>query len=607
MIKSWNEITDPQIPQIFVGRATCGDAAGAGETQAAIEAFLSRNGLKADIHITGCLGFCFAEPLVDIILPGKKRITFKEVTSDKVDELLSSYLVNGVIPQEMVLGAHEEGAGDLPLLSDHPFMKHQVRLALRNCGIIDPTDISHYLSRNGYSGLKRALSMSQDDIINEVEASGLRGRGGAGFPTARKWRFCRDAEGSPKYIICNADEGDPGAFMNRALLESDPHAVLEGIIIGAYAIGASRGYIYTRAEYPLAIKRLMTACEQARENNLLGDNILGSGFSFDIELVKGAGAFVCGEETALIASIEGKRGNPRQRPPFPAVSGLFGKPTNINNVESWAHVSQIMQNGASSFNKYGTAASKGTKTFSLTGKIQYTGLIEVPLGTTLDTIVNEIGKPLPDDEIKGIQIGGPAGGCIPTYLFHTAVDYEELTKCDAIMGSGGIVVLDWNDCIVDTALYFLNFTENESCGKCTPCKLGSHQMQLILKNIVNGQGTAEDLESLADLGEMLRKGSLCALGQGIPNPVISAMRHFGQEFTDHIENKHCEAHVCKALLSYQIDPAKCRACGRCVRACPKEAIYKVPDGYYVIDQDKCIRCGACLASCPKAFGGVKLI
>lgn len=598
-------MSDPSKIQIYIGRATCGDAAGAGATQAQIEAFLAEHAIDAEIHTTGCLGFCYAEPLVDIIKPGKTRVTFCKVTAEAVDHLLDDYLVKDIVPEEHVLGASGPNDLGIQILSEHPFMKHQVRLALRNCGIIDPTDINEYLSNKGYTGLKKALSMTQDDIIKEIDVSGLRGRGGAGFPTARKWSFCREAKGDIKYVICNADEGDPGAFMNRALLESDPHSIIEGIIIGAYAIGASHGYIYIRAEYPLAIKRLEKALADARANGFLGDNIMDSSFSFDIEIVKGAGAFVCGEETALIASIEGKRGNPRQRPPFPAVSGLFGKPTNINNVETWAHVAQIMQNGAASFNKYGSEKSKGTKTFSLTGQIHSAGLIEVPLGSSLSMIVSDIGGSSPDD-VKGVQIGGPSGGCIPTSLFNTPVDYEELSKTGAIMGSGGIVVLGKEDCIVDTALYFLNFTENESCGKCTPCKLGSHQMQQILKRIVAGNGFEEDLEKLEELGEVLQNASLCALGQSIPNPVLSAMKHFREEFEDHIMNKHCQAHTCVALTRYQIYEDRCRACGRCVRVCPAEAIYKDPAGYYVINQEKCIRCGSCLKACPKAFGGVYL-
>ncbi|MCL2149694.1 MAG: 4Fe-4S binding protein [Dehalococcoidia bacterium] len=480
----------------------------------------------------------------------------------------------------------------------------QKRRALRNAGIIDPENIRHYLARGGYRGLERALSLSPDEVICEIEQAGLRGRGGAGFPTAWKWRLCREAEGAPKHLICNADEGDPGAFMNRALLESDPHAVLEGMLVGAYAIGADRGYIYVREEYPLATRRLEIALEQMRDSGLLGRDILGTGLDFDIKLVRGAGAFVCGEETALIASMEGYRGLPRTRPPFPASSGLWGKPTNINNVETWAQAAYILAAGAEAFREYGTEQSKGTKTLSLAGDVRHTGLIEVPLGTALSDIIYTIGGGIPGDRsVKAVQTGGPSGGCLPASLLALPVDYESLAQAGSIMGSGSMVVMDERSCMVDIARYFLTFTEAESCGKCTPCRLGTRQMRSVLDDIVAGNGKATDLEVLAHLAQSVRKGALCGLGQSAPNPLLTTLKYFREEYEAHLDGR-CPSLVCSALVHFEITTEKCAGCGVCLRVCPSEAISGGRGVKHVINQAKCTRCGQCLKACPMRFSAV---
>jgi NADH-quinone oxidoreductase subunit F len=605
-ISDWESLGKSPGPVIFVGTATCGRAAGASAVLEAINAALQQYKIKADITQVGCLGLCYAEPLVDIVKPGHPRIHYGNLTPELAAQLIEDYLINDNPHPELALGASGNGKlPDIPSLYELPVLKPQVRIALRNCGLIDPENIDHYIARGGYSGLAKALEMTPEAVISEIQKSGLRGRGGAGFPTGLKWEFCRKAQGETKYIICNADEGDPGAFMDRSLLEGDPHAVLEGILIGAYAIGANKGYIYIRAEYPLAIERLKVALRQMADYGLLSDNILGSGFSFHLKIKEGAGAFVCGEETAMIASIEGKRGMPRSRPPFPANSGLWGKPTNINNVETWANVSAILEKGAEWYASYGTEKSKGTKTFALAGKINRTGLIEVPMGITLKEIIYGIGGGIPDGKrFRAVQTGGPSGGCLPESLLDLPVDYDSLTQAGSIMGSGGMIVLDEDNCIVDTARYFLSFTQTESCGKCVPCRLGTKQMLNILEDITSGNGKPEDIDLLTELSSSVKAGSLCALGGTAPNPVLTTLRYFRDEYEEHTNQKKCQALVCTALTSYYILPDKCQGCLICLRNCPVEAISGDKRLVHVIDQSKCISCEVCFAVCPPKFSAV---
>lgn len=602
----WEALEASEKPRILIGAATCGRSAGALSVREAIETELKRRNIDAIITEVGCIGLCYAEPLVDIIKPGRPRICYSNVTSEIARQLIGDYIVNDNARPDLALGTMgDKGIEGIPRLFDLPVLKPQVRISLRNCGFIDPENINHHIARGGYSGLAKALGMSPEAVIGEVGKSGLRGRGGAGFPTARKWEFCRGAAGKEKYIICNADEGDPGAFMDRSLLESDPHSVLEGMLIGAYAIGATKGYIYCRAEYPLAIARLNIALRQMREYGFLGDNILDSQFSFDIKIKEGAGAFVCGEETALMMSIEGQRGMPRSRPPFPVISGLWGKPTNINNVETWANVSAILQRGGEWFASYGTEKSKGTKNFSLAGKVRRTGLIEVPMGISIRQIVYGVGGGIPGDKkFKGVQTGGPSGGCLPASALDLPVDYESLTAAGSIMGSGGMIVMDEDTCMVDMARYFLSFTQAESCGKCVPCRVGTRQMLSILERICQGEGKPDDIEQLVKLCETIKACALCGLGNTSPNPVLTTIRYFRGEYETHINERRCPALVCKPLISYYILQEKCEGCGICLRDCPVEAIEGGKRMVHVIDQDKCTKCGTCLDVCPPRFGAV---
>lgn len=605
-IAEWDALRHGPTPGILVGAGTCGRAAGAEAVLAEIDRELTWRNIDAIVMQVGCVGLCYAEPLVDIIKPGRPRICYGNVTPEIVAQLIEDYLVKGNPRSDLALGTIGHGVVDgIPNLFELPMLKSQVRMVLHNCGFIDPTNINHYIACGGYSGLVKALDMKPEQIIEEIKRSGLRGRGGAGFPTGRKWEFCRQSPGKEKYIICNADEGDPGAFMNRSLLEGDPHSVLEGMLIGARAIGAREGYIYCRAEYPLALERLRIALKKLEEYRLVGDNILDSDFCFHLKIKEGAGAFVCGEETALMASIEGKRGMPRSRPPFPAVSGLWGKPTNINNVETWASVAIIMQKGADWYANYGTEGSKGTKTFSLAGKVERTGLIEVPFGMTMRQIICEIGGGILDGKrFKAVQTGGPSGGCLPSDFLDTPIDYDSLISAGSIMGSGGIVVMDEGTCMVDVARFFLSFVQLESCGKCIPCRWGTKQMLDILEDITNGRGKSDDIEALQELAKSVKDSSLCGLGQTAPNPVLSSIRYFRDEYSAHIEEKRCPALVCNALISYYIDPEKCQGCMICLRACSAGAIKGGKRVVHVIDQGKCTKCGTCMNVCPARFGAV---
>ena len=552
------------------------------------------------VNCTGCHGFCERGPLV-VVEPG--NIFYQDVKEKDVPEIWSESVIgDGVV--ERLLSKDDE-TGEYCITADEvPFYRAQRRLVLAHTGVIDPTSIEAYLAVGGYTGLAKSLTeMKPEDVIEQVNRSGLRGRGGGGFPTSRKWEFARGASGEVKYIVANADEGDPGAFMNRSLLEGDPHALLEGMTLAGFAIGAEHGYVYCRAEYPLALERLRIALAQAQECGLLGDNILGSGFNFHIKIKEGAGAFVCGEETALIASIEGHRGMPRPRPPFPAISGLWGKPTIINNVETLACVAQILKNGGDWFAEYGTANSKGTKAFSLVGKVKRTGLVEVPLGTTLRELIFDIGGgTLGGKPFKGVQTGGPSGGCLPSELLDMPVDYDSLSKAGSIMGSGGMVVMDEETCMVDFARYFLDFAQKESCGECVPCRLGTRQLLTILTDICEGRGRPDDVDTLIELSEGIKAGSLCGLGQTAPNPVLTTIRYFREEYEAHINAGRCPAGVCRELITFSIDPEQCNGCTACAKACPVNAICGEKKQAHVLDSDLCTRCGVCRDTCK--FGGV---
>jgi len=598
-LRQWELLENLPQPLIHIGMGTCGKAAGAVDVFSAAKTALKEVQHLGRILEVGCIGMCYLEPLVAVRKPGRPFIYYGNVTPERVEKILWSYLLKDDPMTAWAVCTLGPGRVDgVPDFAELPMIRPQVRIALRNCGHIDPENIDHYIACGGYGGLDKALSMTPEAVIQEIKDSGLRGRGGAGFPTGMKWEFAHRALGKTKYIVCNADEGDPGAFMDRSLLEGDPHSVLEGMLIAAYAIGAAEGYVYIRAEYPLAIERIETALTQMAERGLMGSNILGRRFHFDIHIKQGAGAFVCGEETALIASIQGGRGMPRSRPPFPAHSGLWEKPTNINNVETLSNVSAIMANGAEWFAGYGTKTSKGTKTFSLAGKINRTGLIEVPMGIPLKEIIYDIGGGGPKGKtLKAVQTGGPSGGCIPLSLGDLSVDYESLAAAGSIMGSGGMVVMDEDTCMVDIAHYFLSFTQNESCGKCMPCRYGTKQMLDILEDIRQGRGSAGDLELLETLSTAIKKGSLCGLGQTAPNPVLTTLRYFRDEYESHVTDQKCRAGVCKALFHYEIDPEKCNGCGACRRRCPSEAILGDKKKTHTIDTAKCIQCGECYQAC----------
>ncbi|MBE6620582.1 MAG: NADH-quinone oxidoreductase subunit NuoF [Ruminococcaceae bacterium] len=571
---------------------------------------LKAKGLEDEIKIvmTGCFGLCALGPIM-IVYP--EGTFYSRVTTEDIPEIVDEHLIKGRIVDRLVYNdtgdAKAEAEAVAASLSETKFYKKQHRVALRNCGVINPENIEEYIAMDGYFALHKVLTeMTPDEVIQTILDSGLRGRGGGGFPTGLKWKFASNNRGQvKKYVACNADEGDPGAFMDRSILEGDPHALIEAMAIAAYAIGADEGYVYVRAEYPIAVHRLNTAIKQAREMGLLGEDIFGTGFKFDMEIRLGAGAFVCGEETALMTSIEGNRGEPRPRPPFPAVKGLFGQPTVLNNVETYANIPQIILKGADWFSSMGTEKSKGTKVFALGGKIQNTGLVEIPMGTTLREVVEEIGGGIPNGKkFKAAQTGGPSGGCIPAHLIDTPIDYDNLLAIGSMMGSGGLIVMDEDNCMVDIAKFFLEFTVDESCGKCTPCRVGTRRLLEILEKIISGNGEMEDLDRMEELCNYIKSASLCGLGQTAPNPVISTLRYFRDEYIAHIVDKKCPAGVCKKLVQYVIDPEKCIGCGKCAKNCPADCITRtdyIAPGHklasFTIDTKKCVKCGACMTNC----------
>jgi len=596
----WEALQTSSTPVLYVGAATCGRAAGAGDVIKRLQAEIRDKRIDAKVVEVGCLGLCCFEPLVVVHKPGSPQVCYGNVDPDKIASILEKYVLGNDPCAQWALGTMTPGElKGIGKFSEHPMMTGQVRHVLRNCGVIDPIDMSHYLARDGYRGFLQALELGPDKTLEEVKEAGLRGRGGAGFPTWRKWQFCRSAEGEQKYVICNADEGDPGAFMDRSIMEGDPYSVLEGMAIGAYVIGSASGYIYARGEYPLAINNLSTAIKQSRSLGLLGEDILGSGFSFELEIVRGAGAFVCGEETALIASMQGDIGSPQQRPPYPAQAGLWKKPTNINNVETWSNVPAIIRHGGDQFAGSGTDRSKGTKVFSLVGKVRNTGLVEVPMGTTMREIVYNIGGGAPKKRtFKAVQSGGPSGGCIPESMLDLPVDFDKLQEAGAMMGSGGLIVMDERTCMVDVAKYFLAFLVDESCGKCTACREGVAQMHNVLVRICQGDGRDDDIELLEQLGSYVKETSLCQLGGTAPNPVLSTIRYFRDEYETHIREKKCRAGVCKSLVRFVIDAEACKGCGLCLRDCPVEAVSGEKQEPHLINAESCIQCGVCYEDCP---------
>ncbi len=583
-------------------------SSGSKKIQDAFNENIAACGLENEIKIvqTGCFGLCALGPVVIVYPDGT---FYSRVTPEDVKEIVEEHLLKGRVVDRLVYNDTGNDAPEIPgniSLSDTAFYKTQKRVVLRNCGVIDPENIEEYIARDGYQALAKALTeMQPQDIIDTISASGLRGRGGGGFPTGRKWALCAPNKAPQKYVVCNADEGDPGAFMDRSVLEGDPHCIIEGMALAGYAIGATKGYVYVRAEYPIAVKRLQIAIDQAKEYGLLGKDIFGSGFDFDLEIRLGAGAFVCGEETALMTSIEGKRGEPRPRPPYPAVKGLYESPTVENNVETFANVAQIILKGSDWFRSMGTEKSTGTKIFALGGKIKHTGLVEIPMGTPLSEIIYNIGGGIPKGKkFKAVQTGGPSGGCIPASLIDTPVDYDSLIAIGSMMGSGGMIVMDEDNCMVDIAKFFLEFIVDESCGKCTPCRIGTRRMLELLNKITSGKGEDGDIEKLESLANTIKASSLCGLGQTAPNPVLSTLHFFRDEYEAHIYKKECPAHYCKAFARYTIIPEKCKGCTLCARNCPVNAIYGTVKNPHVIDTSKCIKCGACMSGCK--FGAIEI-
>lgn len=601
--KNWVQLREKTL--ILIGTATCGRAAGALNLLEEVKEEVERLHLDINVLEVGCMGHCYAEPVMVIYNEGFPAICYGYVNEGVGARIVRDFLTEGDPGIEFALAAMEPN--DLfPTFADFPRGIHENKIVLEQCGIIDPQNIEHYLATGGYSALVRSLKKAPEEIIETIKSSGLRGRGGAGFPTGIKWETCRHASGDTKYVICNADEGDPGAFMDRTILESNPHLILEGLAITARAVNAKKGYVYIRSEYPLAVERVALAIEHAREKGLLGKSIMGTDFNFDIEIFQGSGAFVCGEETALIASMEGQPGIPRHRPPFPAISGLWGKPTVINNVKSLSYVPYIINNGADWFKSIGSDKNPGTAIFALAGKVVNTGLAEVPMKTTLKELIYEVGSGIANGKkFKAVQIGGPSGGCLPEEAIDTPIDFDSLTKAGAMMGSGGMVILDEDDCMVEIARFFLDFTQKESCGKCTFCRLGTKHMLDILERITRGQGKPNDIDMLVDLAAKVKAGSLCNLGKTAPNPVLSTIKYFKEEYEAHINEGRCPSLMCKDLIAYYILPEKCeRSCDACLGSCPTEAIYDNEDRLKVIDQEKCVKCDSCMVACPPQYKAV---
>ncbi|MGD9034371.1 MAG: NADH-quinone oxidoreductase subunit NuoF [Desulfobacteraceae bacterium] len=603
--KAFSEVSGPKI---HIGMATCGIASGAEETRKAFEGVLSERDVQARIHTVGCVGHCYAEPVVVIETPGFPPILYHQVTPGKARMLVRSFLEDGDPLFEHVLGATEENEL-IPSVMDFPRFNREERVVMEKCGRIDPEDIYDYIAEDGYAALLKALQGAPDEVISEVENSGLRGRGGAGFPTGKKWALAACAEGEEKIVICNADEGDPGAYMDRTILESNPHQILEGMAICAYAIGAQKGIVYVRGEYPLAVRMVLKAVEQAKELGLLGRGILGSPFHLEIEVFQGSGAFVCGEETALIQSIEGKRGMPQYRPPYPVQKGLWGQPTVVNNVKTLASIPAVISQGAAWYRGIGTEKSPGTAIFSVVGDVVHAGLVEIPMGIRLGTLIFDICGGIPKKKkFKAVQIGGPSGGCLPQEFLETPVDFDSLTEAGAMMGSGGMVVMDEDTCMVDVARYFLDFTQKESCGKCTFCRIGTHHLLNILKRITKGEGRESDLEQLEALSQDLRYGSLCGLGRTASNPVLTSLQYFRDEYVAHIKEKRCPACMCRELTAYYIDLEKCaRGCDACVGSCPVEAIFTTRNRKKGVDQKLCVKCGECMVACPPEYDAVRRV
>jgi NADH:ubiquinone oxidoreductase subunit F (NADH-binding)/(2Fe-2S) ferredoxin/Pyruvate/2-oxoacid:ferredoxin oxidoreductase delta subunit len=614
--------TYPDKVKVMVGMATCGISSGADKVYAALEEKIRELGLDVVLTKTGCIGCCQMEPLVDVIYPGKVRLSYQGMDPEKAGELAEALKAGEILEKYLMCRIDREDfliegvsrpyanphppalTSEVPAYEEMDYFKKQVKISLRNCGYIDPESIEQYIARGGYQALFKALTaMTPEEVIAQVKAAGLRGRGGAGFPTGLKWEFCRNAPGETKYVICNADEGDPGAFMDRGILEGDPHAVLEGMAIGAYAMGAREGFLYCRAEYPLAIEHLKTAIAQAEAYGLLGEKIFGSDFSFSLRIREGAGAFVCGEETALIASIEGRVGEPRPRPPFPAQKGLWGQPTTINNVKTWSHIAPIIARGAEWYTARGSAGSPGTTVFSLVGKVNSSGLVEVPLGITLREMIYDLGGGITGGrEFKAVQTGGPSGGCIPAEFLDTPVDYDSLGALGSIMGSGGMIVMDDRDCMVNVARYFLDFTQDESCGKCTPCREGTLRLKEMLEAITEGRGAEGDIEKLEKMSQLIKKTALCGLGATAPNPVLTTIKYFRDEYEAHIRDHKCPAKVCKALITFSVLEDVCTGCQLCRIKCPAEAIEGEKKKPHKITVEKCIKCGTCFDACK--FGAI---